>query len=44
MTETRNAHDKVVGHLVRNMPQHIVVANHLCASIVTEFSLVKSGK
>ena len=36
---------KVVGHLVRNMPQHIVVArSHLCASIVTRVSLVKSGK
>ena len=34
--ETWNAEDNTAACLVRNIPQPIVVANHLCASIVME--------
>ena len=36
LTETWNALDSTGACRVMNMPQPIVVANHLCASIVTE--------
>ena len=33
---TRNVSLRIFGSRVMNMPQPMVVANHLCASIVTE--------